>query len=179
MSETKSATETLLKKSVVVELLNEEGEPYEVAIHTFSFAKTLRTFALLSELAASAGVGKTVKAATEDTVAAEAEGSTTPPVATNFIQAVLELLPAALKNGVPAVYKLIGLIVTGNKALKEMEKSDTVNVDEVLLERGRDLTYDNGVDEVVTLISGSIQVMGVETIVRNVVPLVRALRVGA
>lgn len=176
MSEYKNPSETILRKSVTVTVVDEDGASRDITIKEFAFAKTLKVFALVGELAASANVGQAVAAANQDGAAGAFEAEA--PMATNFISTLLELLPAALKNGVPAVYKLIGLIPLTNKELKELEKGDD-DLDAVLLERGRDFAYDYGIEEVVTLVSAAIQVIGIETIVRNVGPLLRMLRANA
>ena len=174
MSDYKNPSETILRKSVNVTVVDENGEPHDITIKEFAFAKTLKVFALVGELAAAANVGRAVEAANQD---AEAGSFETPsPMATNFISTILELLPSALKNGVPAVYKLIGLIPLSNKELKELEKGDG-DLDAVLLERGRDFAYDYGIEEVVTLVSAAVQVIGIETIVRNVGPLLKMMGV--
>ena len=158
---TPKATETLVAEagSVVV------GEATYV-VKTFCFAKTVRTFALLTELAEAAGVSQVVASADDVATATQA----------GFISQLFTALPRALREGTPALYKLLGLIVTGNKELKKIERDDDVDVDALLLERGTDIAYDGSTEEVLGLVAQAVQVMGVETIIKNVRPLMGLLR---
>lgn len=161
-------TDTLVKKSVTVEV---NGEHY--VIGTFCLAKTVRTFQLLAELAQAAGLSEAAKTSfQEDIVTGEVNVSLA-----NIVSQLIKALPKLLADGVPAVYKLLGLIITGNKELKRLEKADGVDVDQVLYEKGEEIAYcDDGVEGVMQLLSAAVQVMGTETIVKNVVPLLGLFR---
>lgn len=174
MASPKNPAETLLRKGVTVTLVNEDDEETVLFIRDFAFAKTLKTFSLVSELAMAANIREAVSAVGQDAEAGNLEEGTERP-ATNFIAAIIDIIPAALTNGVPSVYKLIGLIPLTNRELKELEKSDA-DVDAVLLERGRDFAYEYDIDAVVSLVAAAAQVIGVETIVRHAGPLLKMLR---
>lgn len=174
MTTGKNPAETLLRKGITVTLVNEDGDETGLFIRDFAFAKTLKTFSLVSELAQAANIRQAVAAVGQDAASGNLDAESEQP-ASNFIGAILDIIPAALKNGVPAVYKLIGLIPLTNKELKELEKSDA-DVDGILLERGRDFCYDYDIDAVVALVSAAVQVIGVETIVRHAGPLLKMLR---
>lgn len=164
----KSQTETLVKKSVTVVI---DGENH--IINTFCFAKTVRTFQLISELASAAGLGDAAKTSLqEDIVTGEVNVSLA-----NIVSQLIKALPKLLADGVPAVYKLLGLIITGNKELKRLEKADGVDVDQVLYEKGEEIAYcDDGVEGVMQLLSAAVQVMGTEAIVGNLIPLLGLFR---
>lgn len=176
MSEQKQATETIVKKAVHITIgaaLTEEGEePMEVVVNTFCFAKTVRAFALLTELAEAAGVGQMVNAATETGV----EGGFEQPVAPGFVTQIVAILPKALRDGIPAAHKLIGLIVTGNKKLAEMEDDDGVDVDEELRKAGKRISRIGSTEEVLSVIAAGAGVMGLDTIIKNLGPLMGMLR---
>ena len=158
------ATETLVSDAAGIVV----GEAKYV-VKTFCFAKTVRTFALLTQLAEAAGISKVVASADDGT---EDEKTTQ----AGFISQLFAALPKALTDGTPAIYKLLGLIVTGNKELKKLEREDGVDVEAVLMERGTDIAYDGSTEEVLGLIGAAVQVMGVETIIKNVRPLMGLLR---
>lgn len=161
-------TETLVKKSVTVEV---NGEHY--VIGTFCLAKTIRAFQLISELAHAAGLGEAAKTSLqEDIVTGEVNVSLA-----NIVGQLIKALPKLLADGVPAIYKLLGLIVTGNRELKRLEKADGVDVDQVLYEKGEEIAYyDDGVEGVMQLLSAAVQVMGTETIVGKLLPLLGLFR---
>jgi hypothetical protein len=175
----KKATDTIVKKGVhlvVGAALAEEGEqPLEFYVATFCFAKTVRAFALLTELAEAAGVGKVVDAADKSGVEGEFDNPVEKPVAPGFIQQLVTILPKALRDGIPAAHKLIGLIVTSNKELARME-DDEEDVDEALRRLGRRIAREGSTEEVLGVIAAGAQVMGIETIVKNLMPLMGMLR---
>lgn len=167
--EDKKLTDTLVKKSVNVTVAEQD---YTIA--TFKFAKTVRVFQLLSELAASAGIESVVSAA--DQSAANGEFEQENGIASSFVANILRIIPKALRDGVPALYKLLGLIITTNQDLKAMERDDSVDTDKVLYEKGMDLAYDGDVEELMNLIVSAVNVMGIESILKNLGPLMGMLR---
>lgn len=167
----KLATETLMKKGIPVTLTDADGEETTLVLTTFAFGKTVRAFAILTELAASMGISDLMGAASRD----NPEGEEKPTMATNFITALLAGLPKLLKAGGPTIFRLLGLIVTGNKELKRLEEEDGVDVDAELLKRGRDLAFDYDNEEIFRLVTIAVQLAGVETVIENLVPLMAAL----
>lgn len=174
--EENKVTDAIVKKVVRITVgaaLAEEGdEPEDYVIGTFCFAKTVRAFALLTELAEAAGVGKMAEAATTEGV----EGGFEQPVAPGFVTQLVTLLPKALREGVPAAHKLIGLTVTGNKRLAALEDDDEADVDAELQRVGRHIARIGSSEEVLAVIAAGAGQMGLETIVKNLKPLMGLLR---
>jgi hypothetical protein len=174
MSDTPKATETLVRKTVTVTL---DGTEYVVS--TFKFAKTVRAFALITEIAAAAGLEDAVKRLLGEADApVEDEDEQAQPkqwTLSGLIGQLLTMLPKMMREGVPAVYKLLALIVIPNEELKRLEKDESVDVERVLYERGFDLAHDCTLDEVLSAFSAVANVIGVETILGNVGALVRML----
>ncbi len=172
-------TDVLVKtaaRCIVGADLAEEGEegvePTTYVIGTFCFAKTVRAFALLTELAESAGVGRVVEAASDSGTAGEMDQ----PVAAGFVTQLVTLLPRALRQGVPAAHKLLGLIVTGNKALAALEDADGVDVDEEMGKLGLLISRVGSTSEIMNVISTGATQLGIEALVKNVMPLMRFLK---
>ncbi len=172
-TEVKKATETLTRKTFPAII---DGQEY--IISTFKFAKTVRAFACITEIAAAAGLENAVKRLLGEEVpaASDDDGEQAQPqqwTLSGLIGQLLVMLPKMMRDGVPAVYKLLALIVTPNEELKRLEKDETVDVEATLLERGRDLAYDADLEEAMAVFTGAAQVIGVETILKNVGALVR------
>lgn len=155
--------ETLLAESETVRVGEEN-----FLIRTFALAKTIKAFALIGELIQSADVGGIVGAAASSDESGEFAGA----VAPGFVTKALLALPKALGDGSPAVYKLIGLIVTPNSKLRAMDEQDE-DIDGHLLREGRRLAYEGTTEEVVALFTAGIQAIGVETVLAQLPKLIR------
>ena len=170
----KLPTETLTRKTIQVILAEET-----YLVSTFKFGKTVRAFALITEIAAAAGLEDAVKQLLGEDVAANSDDDGEEPKAqaqwtlSSLVGQLLTILPKLMKQGVPAVYKLLALIVTDNAELKRLERDETVDVDKVLYDRGFDLAFDADLDEVLNAFGAAAQVIGVETLVGNLGALVR------
>jgi len=163
-----TATDTLVPRVVTVTV----GEDsYRIA--PFCLAKTMIFFRLLTELAEAAGVqqaaGELSQAATEG----ELEGI----VAPGFIARILGILPRALREGTPALYKVLGLIVTSNATLRELEENDG-DIEGHILKLGRKLAYEGDANTAVQLIVSAIPQIGIETIMGNLPTLMALLGLG-
>lgn len=137
-------------------------------IRTFALAKTIKAFALIGELIESADIGSVVRAASDSAEAGEFERD----VAPGFVTQALLALPKALRDGSPAVYKLIGLIVTPNSKLRAMDEADE-DIDAFLLHEGRRLAYEGTTEQIVNLFGAAVQAIGVETILAQLPNLMR------
>lgn len=160
-------TDILTKKTVTVVI---DNEPY--VLSTFAFAKTVRLFQYIAELTDAAGLGSaTEQMLQEDIITGDVQFSLG-----NIIGQIVHALPRLLAVGVPSVYRLLGLIVTSNKELRRLEKSDQ-DVNAILYAKGEEIAYaEDGVDGVVALLTGAVQVIGVETVVKKLLPLLGLLR---
>lgn len=168
MSDTKNATETLVAEARTVRLGAED-----IVIRTFCLAKTIRAFALLSELAEQAGISNLLGAANDSALAGEFEGA----IAPGFISRLVAFLPKALRDGTPAVYKLVGLLVTSNRDLREMDEAEK-DVDTELLRIGKRLSYEANPSQFAELITASVELMGVRTVLGNLRGLIALARQG-
>lgn len=167
------ATDTIVPQAVKV-AIGSGSEAEEYTITTFCLAKTIRTFALMTELAAAAGLNEAVSAAEQANVGGEFQQA----VAPSFVKRALAILPAALANGTPALYKLLGLLVTPNIKLRRMDENGE-DIDGFLLASGRDLAYRGTNDQIVSLIVQSVQVIGIETIIKQLPNLMMLLTGGS
>lgn len=158
------ATDTLVAQSQTITIGDER---YSIA--TFCLAKTIRAFQLLTELGTSAGLQQVVAAADEAGVAGEFEQT----VAPGFVSRALAVLPQALSAGVPALYRLLGLIVTPNRELADLEDSGA-DVDGYLHNRGMRIARTASLSETVELVLTGANALGVETIVSQL-PNLRGL----
>lgn len=164
------ATDTLVPQAVKVTVgSSENAETFTIA--TFCLSKTIRTFALLTELAQAAGISDVVAAANDSAAAGEFQSAVAPA----FVTRALAILPKALANGTPALYRLLGLLVTPNAKLRKMDEEGD-DIDGYLLGKGRDLAYEGSNDQIVSLVLKSVQVMGLETITKNLPGLMSLLR---
>lgn len=169
---TARATDTLIPQVVKVVIGHgEDAETYTLA--TFALAKTIRTFALMSELAQAAGISQVVGAAENSA----ANGEFSQAVAPSFVSKVLAVLPGALANGTPALYKLLGLLITPNAKLRRMDE-DGEDIDGTLLTLGRGLAYSASNDQIVALLLAAVQVIGIESIIKQLPNLMTALTGG-
>lgn len=169
---TARATDTLMPQTVKVVIGHgEDAETYTLA--TFALAKTIRTFALMSELARDAGISGVVGAAEQSKAAGEFEQA----VAPSFVTKVLAVLPSALENGTPTLYRLLGLLVTPNAKLRRMDEEGE-DIDDMLLKLGRSIAYSASNDQVVTLLMAAVQVIGIESIIKQLPNLMTALTGG-
>lgn len=161
----KKATETLVadSSSVVV-----GDETYVVKV--FCLAKTIRTFTLLSELAAAVGISEVIGAANDSAEAGEFAQA----IAPGFVTKIVAMLPRALAQGTPALFRLLGLVVTPNARLREWEEGE-VDTDAELLRVGRRLAYEGTNDQVVNLLMTGVAAIGVETILNTVPKLMTLL----
>lgn len=167
------ATDTILPQSVRVVIgSGETVETYTIA--TFCLAKTIRTFALMTELAQAAGLSEVVSAANESAVAGEFQNA----IAPGFVSRALAVLPKALTSGTPALYRLLGLLITPNAKLRKMDEEGE-DIDGYLFNKGRDLSYEATNDQMVDLVVKSVQVIGVETIIKQLPNLMTLLRGGS
>lgn len=137
-------------------------------IRTFALAKVIKAFALIGELIESAKIDDVVKAAADSAEAGEFEQD----IAPGFVTKALLAIPKALREGSPAVYKLIGLIVTPNSKLRAMDEGDE-DIDAHLLHEGRRLAYEGTTEQIVNLFSAAVQAIGVETILAQLPNLMR------
>jgi hypothetical protein len=156
MSDTMSSqgAETLLPTSRKA-VMGEET----ITVKTFALAKTIRAFALIGELVESANLGEIMRAVD----ASEAGGEFEQDIAPSFVTRVVAVLPSALRNGTPAVYKLLGLIATPNSKLRAMDENDE-DIDAHLFSEGRRLAYDATTEEAINLLMVAIEAIGVQTI---------------
>ena len=172
--ETKSATDTLVKKSATVVV----GER-TIVVNTFVFARTVRVFQLLSELAQAAGIEKVLDTPDSAPVVGGTDDNVSEPLeltpVSSFFARVVAAIPRLLSEGVPVVYKLLGVIVVGNKELRRLEEQDGVDVDQALYDLGKDIAYEGTVEEVMNLVSVAAGVMGIETVIKAAAPLLRTL----
>lgn len=157
------ATDTLIPDFTEVKVGDDTFQ-----IRTFCLVKTIRTFALMTELAQAAGISEVVGAANASAQAGEFAGveAGLPVVAPGFVTKVLAVLPNALKNGEPTLYRLLGLLVTSNRQLEDWE-TDEVNSDTELLKIGKRLAFRGNTDEIIRLVMGSVQAIGLKTIVQQ------------
>jgi hypothetical protein len=171
---TQTATETLVRKTITITI---DGKDYLVS--TFRFGKAVRAFALITEIAAAAGLEDAVKRLLgEDTPAVSGDDEEAPAqpaqwTLSSLIGQLLVMLPRMMREGVPAVYKLLALIVTPNAELKEMERDERIDVEKVLYDKGFELAFDGELDEILGAFSAAAQVIGVETLAGNLSALVR------
>lgn len=161
---TLQGTETLVKKNISVAV---GEETYQIA--TFKFGKMVRALALVADVAAAAGI----EDATKKLMGANGDGENL--TVAGIVAQVVTVLPKLLHSGVPALYKLIGLIVTPNKELYRMETDEDSDVDKVLLDKGRELAWNAETQEILDILSAGIAQIGVETILGNLTPLVSRL----
>ena len=169
---TARATDTLMPQAVKVTIGHgEDAETYTLA--TFALAKTIRTFALMSELARDAGLSGVVGAAEN----AAANGEFSQAVAPSFITKVLAVLPSALENGTPTLYRLLGLLVTPNGKLRKMDENEE-DIDGYLLQLGRGIAYSASNDQIIGLLMAAVQVIGIESIIKQLPNLMTALTGG-
>src|SRR5690242_11766834 len=118
--EVKKATETLTRKTVTVTI---DGQ--EHIISTFKFAKTVRAFSYITEIAASAGLENAVKRLLgEDTSAVSNDDDDEAPAQqqqtwtlSGLVGQLLVMLPKLMRDGVPSVYKLLALTLMPNDEL--------------------------------------------------------------
>src|SRR5947207_1585991 len=104
-TEVQKGTDTLVAKTITVTV----GET-DYRIQTFRFGKMVRALALVTEVAASAGIEDATRKLMGD---GDGAGITI----SGIVAQVLAVLPKLMNAGVPALYKLVGLIVTSNKDL--------------------------------------------------------------
>lgn len=179
MSEpTVAPTETILKNAYGVTL----GEK-DYTISTFKFGKSLMAMRLFADLALAAGLSEAAKGllspgprASEDD---SLDGADTPDEllsVSGLISKLLEVIPTLLVQAPPTVYRLIALIVTSNKELRDWEKDDKVNVLGRLEELGGDIASEADTAEILNLFNTALPLMGIETVVRSVAPLLASLR---
>jgi hypothetical protein len=166
---TPKMTDTIVKKSVEV-VIGEE----RYTISTFKFAKSLLALQYLSELAAAAGIEQAMMAA--DVSAANGEFAQEGGIASSFVTQIIRVIPKALRDGVPALYQLLGLVVTSNKDLKALEMDDGADTAKELYKKGRELAYDGDVNELMNLIAAGAAMLGVEGILKNLAPLMGMLK---
>jgi len=157
-------TDTLVKKTANV-IVGEQT--YQIA--TFKFGKMVRALALVAEVAAAAGIEDATKK-----LMGNGEDGENITVA-GILGQVVNVLPKLLKDGVPGLYKLIGLVLTPNKELYKMETDDDADVDKALFIKGRDVAWEAEPQEVMNILSMGVQQIGVETILGNLTPLVSKL----
>lgn len=170
---TPRATDTIVPQAVKVTVgSGEDVTSYVIA--TFCLAKTIRTFAYMTELAEQAGLSSILSAAGASAEAGEfAEGG----IAPGFISRALAVLPNAVRNGTPALYRLLGLIVTSNRKLREMDENGE-DIDDYLLKIGRGIAYDGTNEQAVALVLSAVKVIGVDTILAQLPNLTRLLPSG-
>lgn len=164
-TEKKAAMETIAPKGEHVVI---DGEDYYVS--TFKFAKMVRALTYLTELAEAVNLAEATKGA----IAEDATGAVNLSL-TGIISAIVNALPKLLKDGVPSLYRLLGLIVTSNQELKALEKGDE-DTDAVLHEKGLDLAYAGDPEELLNLLSVAVKYLGTDTIVKNLMPLMGLLK---
>lgn len=174
MSETPTgtATDTLIPRVTKVSIGSGE-DVTEYRIAPFALAKTMLIFRLLTELAEVAGVQQAAGELTQAATDGELEGI----VAPGFIARILGILPLAFRNGTPALYRVLGLIVTSNKELREMEENE-VDIEGHLLKAGRKIAYDGNLSDAMNLIFAAIPQIGLETIMGNLPALKGLLGLG-
>lgn len=164
MSEMSARSAETLLPAIWSAVVGEE----KYTIRTFALAKTIRAFSLIGELIESADIGSVVRAASDSAEAGEFEQD----IAPGFVTKALLALPKALRDGSPAVYKLIGLIVTPNSKLRAMDENDE-DIDAYLLHEGRRLAYEGTTEQIVNLFGAAVQAIGVETILAQLPNLMR------
>jgi hypothetical protein len=128
-------------------------------IGTFSLARTIRAFALLTQLAEIAGLGK--------------ERDEQQP--SSVFGGIISALPTLVKTGTPALYSLLGLIITPNVRLRKMEE-DGEDVDEYLLRQGRRLSHEANTQQFVQLLTAAVKAIGVDTVLGEVSGLLAAVK---
>lgn len=174
MSEpTPRATDTLIKQTATV-LVGEQT--YTIA--TFKFAKTMKALALVAELAEAAGLGEAAKRLMGDGPP-PSDGETVEGDYLSIgglVTQLITVLPKLLRDGSPVAYRYLGLIVTSNADLRAIEENESSDLDRELLSKGRGLAYEGETAEIATLISKALPLMGIETVVQSIAPLLTALR---
>lgn len=154
---------TLLPDTWTVEVGEEK-----YTIRTFSLAKTIKTFSLLGELLEAADVQGVVSAAADSATA----GEFSQVVAPGFVSRALLAVPKALRDGSPAVYRLLGLIVTPSSVLYRMEQEEE-DIDSYLFIKGRELAHLGTNKQHMALLGAAVQAIGVETIMEQLPNLMR------
>lgn len=143
------ATDTLIPQLWTVRIGDEDFR-----FATFSLAKTIRTFALLAEIAEKTGVSA-------------AAGATSEGPAPGVFGRIVAALPKALREARDPLYQLLGLIVTSNKTLRELEE-DGEDIEALLVKTGRRLANEGNNPQFVQLVSAAAEAIGVETIVQQI-----------
>lgn len=143
-------------------------ETYNIA--PFCLAKTMLTFRLLSELAQSAGVGDALGSFGGDGLQSVAGSGVLP----GLIRRALDVLPTALQTSEPALYRVLGLIITANSRLRDLEEREE-DIDAYLLSEGRRLAYAGTVEALIGLVLAAINQIGIETILGNLPSLLRVV----
>jgi hypothetical protein len=164
------ATDTIVPQSVRVVLgTGEEQETY--TINSFCLAKTIRTFTYLSDLGGKVGLAGAVSAVS-DTDASS--GGVLP----GLIKRALAVLPTALREGEPSLHLLLGVLVTSNAKLRRMDEEGE-DIDAYLLKVGKGISYTATNDQIIDLFVKSVQVIGVESIIKNLPALMGMMTGGA
>lgn len=166
--DSQKATETLMAQVRVVEVRQVDGETVSYRIPTFSLAKTIRAFQYLTDLGTAAGLSSVAS----DIVAEASEGNPE-PVAPAFVLRALAALPKALKSGVPALYRLVGLVVTSNRQLEDWE-TEGVDIEDELHKAGRKIANRSELPGVIELVTAGADALGVQSIAAQF-PKIRAL----
>jgi hypothetical protein len=165
LSDQPQATETIVPQSVRV-VLGAGEEQETVTINSFCLAKTIRTFTYMSDLGGKIGLAGAVSAVAET----DASVSVLPGLLTR----ALAVLPTALRDGEPGLYMLLGVLVTSNVKLRRMDE-DGEDIDAYLLKTGKGIAYTASNDQIVNLFIKSVQVIGVESIIKNLPALMGML----
>lgn len=166
--DSQKATETLMAQLRQVTVNQIDGEAVTYRIPTFSLAKTIRAFQYLTELGTAAGLSSVAS-----DIVAEASAGNQEPVAPAFVLRALAALPKALTSGVPALYRLVGLVVTLNRQLEDWE-TEGVDIEAELYKVGRKIANRSELPGVVELVTAGADALGIQSIVSQF-PKIRAL----
>lgn len=158
------ATDTLVPAYVEVTLGIEEESRQTYKIRTFSLVKTIRVFALMTDLVSAAGIGPMTQAAADAVQAGELVPGQ--QVAPGFVARALAVLPHALRTGEPVLYRLLALLVTTNRQLEDWDNAE-VDADVELLKIGKLIANRSSNDQIIRLVMASVDAIGVDTIVKN------------
>lgn len=164
------ASDTLVPQVITAEI---DGEKYKIA--PFCLAKTILAFELITDLTEAVGVTEVMAAANQEASNLELAaltGSASP----GFVRRLFAILPQALREGKRPLYELLGLIITTNAKLRNLEENDE-DIRDHLYRAGRTLAYaEGGNQQVIALVAAGVKQIGVESILGNVPSLLALLR---
>ena len=127
------------------------------SIGTFSLVKTIRLMSLLGRLAEDLKVGNLVDLWTRPGALLD-EDEERP----GFVSQIIHIIPNALLDGSPTIYELLGLIVTPNGKLRNLEDTGE-DVTKHLRAVGRTIAYEATNDQVIHLLVCGVNAVGVES----------------